>query len=271
MELVNAMVYWINCVPQKDGVHPTLSPRAIMTGQQLTSKHVEFQFGDFLQAVQPPGSQNTGNTMDERTSDAIYCMPSGNSQGGYWVYRMSTNRIVHRNQATLAHTGDTVIQHLDEIAINQSAPEGLEFGDRYNNITSKEEEELEQQQHLDDLGDYDYNDDDEEELPGDHELDEDIFHDTVEQEEIDDPEIIDPEIGDPEFEEDPEVEANDPEEIEANDSEDAEEEINFEQEDTDPIFDEDHPALEQDPAVERRSTRESVAPTLYSAKDVNNP
>ena len=62
-ELVIAMVYWINCVPRKDGVHPTLSPRAIMTGQQLTSKHVEFQFGDFLQAVQPPGVHRIQGTQ----------------------------------------------------------------------------------------------------------------------------------------------------------------------------------------------------------------
>ena len=43
VELVNAMVYCINSVPRQDGIHPVLSPRTIMTGQQLTAKHVEFQ------------------------------------------------------------------------------------------------------------------------------------------------------------------------------------------------------------------------------------
>ena len=78
-ELVNAMVYWINCTPRVDGVHPVLSPRTIMTDQQLTKKHVEFQFGDFVQATQPPRAPTTTNSMDERTSNAIYCLLSGNT------------------------------------------------------------------------------------------------------------------------------------------------------------------------------------------------
>ena len=41
-ELANSTVYWINCCSRSDGVHPTLSSRAIMTGQVLTEKNVEF-------------------------------------------------------------------------------------------------------------------------------------------------------------------------------------------------------------------------------------
>ena len=57
-----------------------------MTGQMLTDKNVEFQFGDFLQPTEPRKTNATKNTMDERTSDAIYWRPSGNSQGAFWVY-----------------------------------------------------------------------------------------------------------------------------------------------------------------------------------------
>ena len=53
-ELVCAMVYWINSSPRRDGVHLTLSPRAIMTGQSLTVKITEFKFGDYVQATEPP-------------------------------------------------------------------------------------------------------------------------------------------------------------------------------------------------------------------------
>ena len=72
-ELVCTAVFLINSTPRSEGVHPTLSPRAIMTGYSLTSKSVEFQFGDFVQATEPPKTSNSKNTMDERTSDAIYC------------------------------------------------------------------------------------------------------------------------------------------------------------------------------------------------------
>ena len=128
-------------VPRQDGVHPVLSRRIIMTGQQLTAKHVEFQFGDFVEATQPPRSQTTGNSMEKRTSDAIYCFTSGSTQGGYWLYKLSKNQVVHRNQDALAHTSKTVIQRIKDIANKESAPEGLIFGDRNNDTTILDLEE----------------------------------------------------------------------------------------------------------------------------------
>ena len=46
-ELVCTAVFCINSTPRMDGVHPTLSPRAIMTGHPLINKSVEFQFCEF--------------------------------------------------------------------------------------------------------------------------------------------------------------------------------------------------------------------------------
>jgi len=85
-----------------------MSPSTIMTGQMLTEKNVKFQFGDFLQPTEPSKTNNTKNSMDERTSDSIYYRPSGNAQGGLWVYKLSTAQVVHRNTATLAHSNDTI-------------------------------------------------------------------------------------------------------------------------------------------------------------------
>ena len=70
-ELVCSAVLWINCTPRLEGVHPTLLPREIMTRHPLTSKHVEFQFGEFVQATESSKTPNSKNNMDERTSDAI--------------------------------------------------------------------------------------------------------------------------------------------------------------------------------------------------------
>jgi len=38
--------FWLNCFPHKDGIHPTLSPRMIVTGSTIDyNKHCTLQFG----------------------------------------------------------------------------------------------------------------------------------------------------------------------------------------------------------------------------------
>ena len=182
-ELVEAMIYWINCVPRIDGVHPVISPRTIMTGQQLTAKNVEFQFGDYVQATQPPRGQNTGNSMDERTCDAIYCRPSGNTQGGFWVYKISTNQLVHRNRAWLSHSSDVIAHQIEAIAANEGAPDGLVFGDRAGSTTILDFETEEAFEFADDISDEEYENDDHE-LEDDHELDWDVHE--LDKENVDD-------------------------------------------------------------------------------------
>ena len=78
-----------------------------MTGHPVTSKNVEFQFGEFVQATEPSKTPNSKNNIDERTSDTIYCRPYG--KGGFWVYKLSTAQLVHKNLARPAHSNDTVL------------------------------------------------------------------------------------------------------------------------------------------------------------------
>ena len=168
-ELVCSAIYWINSVPRKDGVHPTISPRTILTGQVLTEKHVRFQFGDFVQATEPPKANNTKNSMTERTSDAIYCRPSGNQQGGYSVYKISTAQVVHRNSVTLANSSDVVAEQLAAIATNEKMPVGLNFGDRHGNATILDFDDDSQHQQDDDISDGEFSDHDDQ-LDDDHTL-----------------------------------------------------------------------------------------------------
>ena len=107
-----------------------MSPRMIMTGQQLNQKNVEFQVGEYVQVTEPPRAPTTLNSMDERTSDTIYCRPSGNAQGGFWVYKLSTNQVVHRNSDKPAHSSQVIDKVIEDIAVNEKQPDGLEFGDR---------------------------------------------------------------------------------------------------------------------------------------------
>jgi len=55
------MVY--NC----EGVHPTISPRAIMTGHKIMyDKHCKVEFGTYLQT-----HKKNNNSMESRTSGAL--------------------------------------------------------------------------------------------------------------------------------------------------------------------------------------------------------
>ena len=71
--------------------------------------------------------------MDERTSDSIYYRSSGNSQGGIFVYKLSTAQVVHRNTAAFAHSSDAVARQVEATATNEKMPMGIAFGDRYGN------------------------------------------------------------------------------------------------------------------------------------------
>jgi len=92
--------------------YKTLSPRAIMTGHPITSKSIEFQFGDFVRATDQVKTSNSKNTMHKRTSNVIYCRPSGNHQGSFWVSKLSTAQLVHRNSARPAHISDAVAKQM---------------------------------------------------------------------------------------------------------------------------------------------------------------
>ena len=46
-----------------------MSPRAIMRRQSLTVKNIKFQFEDFIQGTEPPKTNATDNSLDERVSD----------------------------------------------------------------------------------------------------------------------------------------------------------------------------------------------------------
>ena len=153
-----------------------------MTGQTLTEKNVKFQFGDFLQPTEPSRTNTTKNTMDERTSDAIYCRPSGNAQGGFWVYKLSTAQLVHRNTATLAHSSNAVATQVEAIATEEQMPGGISFGDRYGNITILDLDDDYGNYHEEDISDDEYSDHDEQ-LADDHSL---HSYDSAEQDEVGD-------------------------------------------------------------------------------------
>ena len=77
MELAKAVIYWLNSVPSNTGVSPTMSPRAIITGQLLDyHKHCRYEFGEYVQT-----HEEHDNSLFSRTVGAIALRPTGNQQG----------------------------------------------------------------------------------------------------------------------------------------------------------------------------------------------
>jgi len=65
--MVYTCVFWLKSFPQKDGVHATIIPRTIMTGQKITyDKHCKVEFQHMYKFM-----KITTTSMEPRTSGAI--------------------------------------------------------------------------------------------------------------------------------------------------------------------------------------------------------
>jgi len=63
VEMVYNCVFWLKSFPHKDGVHPTISPRAIKTGKRIMyDKHCKVEFGTYVQT-----HAKHNNSMEPRT------------------------------------------------------------------------------------------------------------------------------------------------------------------------------------------------------------
>ena len=67
VETVYNAIFRLNCFPHRDGIHPTLSPRAIITGSTIDyNKHCTLQFGTYVQVHEPHN-----NSLLPRTTGVI--------------------------------------------------------------------------------------------------------------------------------------------------------------------------------------------------------
>ena len=142
VEMGKASVFWLNSVPQKNGLNSELSPRTIVTGQKLDFKrHCRFQFGQYVQT-----HEEHNNSMSPRTVGALALCPTGNAQGSYYFMSLSTGRVLNRLRGTPLPMPDDVIDRVHRMARQQKADPGLLFGDRnmnpiYEELSDDEEDE----------------------------------------------------------------------------------------------------------------------------------
>ena len=105
-------IFWLKCFPHKDGIHPTLSPRTIITRSTIDyNKHGTLQFGTYVQVHEPHN-----NSLLPRTTSAIALRPSGNMQGGHYYMSLTTGKRVIRNKWTVLPMPAKVIATVHQLA-----------------------------------------------------------------------------------------------------------------------------------------------------------
>ena len=112
IEMVYNVIFWLNAFPHRDGVSDTISPRTLMTGKHIDfNKHCSLEFGEYVQA-----HEEHDNSMATRATGAIALRPSGNDQGGYYFYSLSTGHRLHRSAWTPLNMPNEVIARVHTLA-----------------------------------------------------------------------------------------------------------------------------------------------------------
>jgi hypothetical protein len=125
IEMAKHAIYWLNAFPHPNGVSANLSPCTIITGQTVDfNRHCKYEFGQYVQT-----HEQHDNSMAPRTTGALAVRPTGNAQGNYYFFSLSTGRIINRAHATKLPMPDDVIERVHALAHRQKANPGLVFLD----------------------------------------------------------------------------------------------------------------------------------------------
>lgn len=137
-ELIYYCVFWLNTFPACDGISKTLSPRSIVTGSHIDfNKHCKLEFGAYVQL-----HEEHDNTMTTRTTGAISLRPTGNAQGDYYLYSLSTGCVLNRkNNWTPLPMPQDVIDHVHTLARRAAANIALTFGHRFGDIIPDDDDD----------------------------------------------------------------------------------------------------------------------------------
>jgi hypothetical protein len=124
IKMVSASTFWWNSFPPEGGVSENLSPWAIIVGMEINfNKHCQLEFGMYLQT-----HEQSDNSMQSQTTGAIAKQPTGNEQGGYYFFSLTTGRRLNRNRWTELPMPSKVVDRVHFFA--RANEQGLSFGNR---------------------------------------------------------------------------------------------------------------------------------------------
>jgi hypothetical protein len=116
----------LNFFPVKNGLSDTLSPKAIVTGEQLNYKHYKLPFGSYCQVHE---ETNPRNNIASRTLGAISLIASGNLQGAQLFLSLKTGEVIVCYSYTEVPMPEEVIARVNNLSRDQ--PTKLIFTDRH--------------------------------------------------------------------------------------------------------------------------------------------
>ncbi len=129
-ELIYSCVFWLNSSPARDGVSDTLSPSAFVTGSKIEfNKHCKLEFGAYVQA-----HKEHDKSIATQTTGAIALCLTGNAQGGYFLFSLSTGRVLNRNNWTALPMPQDVIARVHTLAQRATANIALTFVGRFGDV-----------------------------------------------------------------------------------------------------------------------------------------
>jgi len=139
VEIIYNTVFWLNCFPHKNRIHPTLSPRTIVKGTTINYvKHCRVAFGTYVQV-----HEQHNNSMASCTSGAIALRPSGNAQGSYFFLNLHTGKRIIRNNCTVMPMTNEVINTIHQLAAACNKYKGIAFTDKDGNIINDDNDDNE--------------------------------------------------------------------------------------------------------------------------------
>ena len=137
VELVTTQVFYWNSLPKVSGISLTLSPQAIITGMSIDYGHCKLKFGEYVHTHE----ETDNNTGKEKTTRAIALRPTGNQQGGYRFYSLSSSRVIRRNHWTVLPMPNEAIDRVHQLSCRKEG--GIHFSNRNQQPLWEDDQEAE--------------------------------------------------------------------------------------------------------------------------------
>ena len=104
-----------------DGISQMMSPKEIITGFRVNFlQHCKLKFGDYVQT-----HEEHTNDMTSHMIGTLSLWPTGNSQGGYYCYSLTTGHVIAQQRYTILPMPCEVIEHIHHKAWQENASTGV--------------------------------------------------------------------------------------------------------------------------------------------------
>ena len=129
----------------------------LLTGLTMNyNRHCRLEFGEYVQT-----HEEHDNSLNPRTIGALALRPTGNVQGGYFIFSLTTGKVINRMRWTTIPMPKEVIDWVERMARQEHAGTTLLFEDRdHNEILDLDQEDGNDDSDYEPNNEDDYDDDD---------------------------------------------------------------------------------------------------------------